>query len=372
MSKKLILILTVGLLIALTACQAATPTSAPPAPAETNPAPADEGPVAESASITVMTHDSFAVTKEVVEAFEAESGIKVNFVKGGDVGKALNTLILSSKTGNPPADVFYGVDNSFLSQALDNALFQPYAAPALEKVKDEFKLDPANGALPIDYGDVCINYDKAYFAEKGLALPQSLEELTDPAYKGLLVAENPATSSPGLSFLFATVARMGQEEAMAWWKAMKANGLVVVNDWETAYYTNFSGSSGKGPQPLVVSYASSPAAEFIYADPPVAESPTASIIDNGSCWRQIEFAGILKGTKNQAGAEKFIDFLYSLPFQQDMPMQMFVYPVVNGAELPADFVSQSQVPTEVSTLSPEEIAANRNAYLEAWTEIMQD
>jgi thiamine transport system substrate-binding protein len=353
MHKFLTLLIVSNLLLA--ACQAALPIPQPATP-----------PV----SLTVMTHDSFAVTKEVVEKFESESGIKVNFVKGGDVGKALNTLILSSKAGTPPADVFYGVDNTFLSQALENEIFEPYAAPALQEVDDALKLDPKNGALPIDYGDVCINYDKAYFKEHQLAVPASLSELTSPEYNELLAVENPATSSPGLAFLLATIAGMGQEKAMQWWEAMKQNGVVVVNDWETAYYTNFSASSGKGPQPMVVSYASSPAAEYIYADPKVAESPTASITADGACWRQIEFAGILKGTKSRPAAEKFLDFMLSLPFQEDMPMQMFVYPVVKGAMLPQDFVDQSQVPAVPATLSPEEIARNRSAYIEAWTNLM--
>jgi len=351
-------ILLVALALLLAACQ--------PALSSTQPAATTEQPV----SLTVMTHDSFAVSADIVAQFEAESGIKVNFVKGGDVGKALNTLVLSSKAGTAPADVFYGVDNTFLSQALENELFEPYAAPALQNVDAGFKLDPSNGALPIDYGDVCINYDKAFFKERQLAVPASLADLTKPEYKGLLAVENPATSSPGLSFLMATIASMGQENAMQWWEAMKQNGVVVVNDWETAYYTNFSASSGKGPQPMVVSYASSPAAEYIYADPKVTESPTASITADGSCWRQIEFAGIIRGTKNRVPAEKFIDFLLSLPFQEDMPLQMFVYPVNKNAQLPADFVAQSQVPAAPATLSPEEIANNRSTYIEAWTDLM--
>ncbi len=355
---KRITTLVISFSLLLTACQAALPQPEPAAPP------------ARPTSLTVMTHDSFAVTKEVIEVFEMESGIEVNFVKGGDVGKALNTLILSSKLGTDPADVFYGVDNTFLSQALENELFEPYATSSLQDVDDALKLDPENGALPIDYGDVCINYDKAYFKEKGLAVPASFEDLTKPEYTGLLVVENPATSSPGLSFLMATVGSMGLEDAMEWWKAMKQNGVVVVNDWETAYYTNFSASSGAGPQPMVVSYASSPAAEYIYADPKVDESPTASITADGTCWRQVEFAGIIRGTKNRAAAEQFIDFLLSVPFQEDMPLQMFVYPVNRNAQLPADFIAQSQVPAAPAMLPLEEIARNRSAYIEAWTELM--
>jgi thiamine transport system substrate-binding protein len=201
-------------------------------------------------------------------------------------------------------------------------------------------------------------------------VPQSLEDLTKPEYAGLLVVENPATSSPGLSFLLATIATFGEEGWQSYWQALKANGVVVVSDWETAYYTNFSGSSGRGAQPMVVSYATSPAAELIYAETPLTEAPTASIVADGACWRQVEFAGILKGTQKRDLAEKFIDFMLSQPFQEDVPLQMFVYPVLPAAKLPEAFVQASQVPQKPATLDPELIAQKREAWVQAWTELM--
>ena len=199
--------------------------------------PGGQTPGAEASQLTVMTHDSFAVSADVIARFEAENKVKVNFVKGGDAGAALNRLILTSLSGTPEADVFFGLDNTFLSRALDNDLFEPYAAPALTEIPASFKLDPQNRALPIDYGDVCINYDKAWFESKSLPLPQSLADLTKPIYKGLLVVENPATSSPGLSFFLASVAAFGEDGWQCWWQALKDNDVVIVSDWETAYYT---------------------------------------------------------------------------------------------------------------------------------------
>ena len=149
---------------------------------------------------------------------------------------------------------------------------------------------------PIDYGDVCINYDKAYFANHNLAVPKVLADLTKPEYAGLLVVENPTTSSPGLAFMLATIAEYGPDGYLPYWQALKANGTVIANDWESAYYTNFSGSSGKGAQPMVVSYATSPAAEVIYAETKLTDAPTASLVGKNMCFRQIEFAGIVKGT----------------------------------------------------------------------------
>ncbi|MCC6568953.1 MAG: thiamine ABC transporter substrate-binding protein, partial [Anaerolineales bacterium] len=230
---------------------------------------------AQPATLTVMTHDSFAVSEDVVKAFEDSNNVKVVFLPSGDAGSMLNKAILTKDA--PLADVMFGVDNTFLSRALDEDIFESYASPELQNIPDEFKLDPSNRATPVDYGDVCINYDKKYFAEKNLPVPQSLEELMEPEYNGLLVVENPATSSTGLAFLLATVAHYG-DSFPDYWRALKDNGVVVADGWETAYYTNFSGSSGKGPQPMVVSYASSPAAEVIFAETPLDDAPTASIL----------------------------------------------------------------------------------------------
>jgi len=355
MSKKILLfMLTLPLLLA-----ACAPTASPTAV------------TGEPTPLTVMTHDSFSVSQEVISAFEAANNIKVTFVKGGDTGATLNRLILESLSGSTPsADVFFGLDNTFLSRALEQDLLEPYDAPQLGQIPAEFKLDPENRALPVDYGDVCINYDKAWFEQNALPLPTSLAELTDPRYANLLVVENPSTSSPGLAFMLATIAEFGEDGWLDWWQSMKNNGVLITSDWETAYYTNFSGSSGRGAQPMVVSYASSPAAELIYAETELSESPTASLVNAGMCWRQIEFAGILKGTENRAAAEKFIDFLLSQPFQEDVPMQMFVYPVLPEAVIPEAFQQTVESPLQPASLAPELIASQRDAWINAWINLM--
>jgi thiamine transport system substrate-binding protein len=318
-------------------------------------------------SLTVMTHDSFAVSKDVVKSFENANNATVTFLKSGDAGAVLNKVILTKDA--PLADVLFGVDNTFLSRALAADIFEPYESPALKDISGDFKLDSSTRALPVDYGDVCINYDKKYFADHNLAIPQSLEELNQPAYKGLLVTENPATSSTGLAFLLATVAHYG-DSFTDYWKALKANGVVVVDGWETAYYTNFSGSSGHGPQPMVVSYGTSPAAEVIFAEKPLKDAPTASILGPDTCFRQIEFVGILKGTQHRALAEKFVDFMLGKQFQEDMPTQMFVYPINPNAALPDAFVKYSQAPKQTAALAPDVIAEKRDAWIQAWTDVV--
>jgi thiamine transport system substrate-binding protein len=320
----------------------------------------------EPQTLTVMTHDSFAVSEDLIAEFEAEHNAKVSFVRSGDTGSALNRAILSKD--NPLADVFYGVDNTFLARALSEGIFESYESPVLANVPDAFQIDPDHYALPVDYGDVCINYDKAYFEDNDLAVPTTLDDLTRPEYKGLLVMENPATSSPGLAFLMATIAQFGEDGYLDYWESLADNGLAVVNDWETAYYTNFSASTGQGSQPMVVSYGSSPPVEVVYAETPMEEAPTASIVGPNTCFRQIEFVGILKGTPNRDLAEAFVDFMLSPAFQEDIPLQMFVFPVNTEAQLPQVFVDNIAIPEQPATLSPDLIDANRETWINAWTE----
>lgn len=318
--------------------------------------------------LTVMTHDSFAASQPVIDAFEQANNVKISFLKSGDAGAALNRAILSKNS--PLADVFYGVDNSFLSRAVAADIFQTYQSPALKDIPTQFQMDTTHQLTPIDYGDVCINYDKTYFADKNLALPQSLEDLTKPEYKGLLVVTNPAISSPGLAFELATIAHFGEAGAWSYWMALRDNGLVVVNSWETAYYTNFSGSTGKGTQPMALSYGTSPAAEVVFASTPLTESPTASLVGKDMCFRQVEFAGILKGTHQQSLAKKFIDFMLSTQFQEDMPLQMFVFPVNPQAKLPEAFQKYVQIPAQPASLDAALISANRDGWIQKWSEIV--
>lgn len=329
---------------ALVACAQATP----------------EGP----RTLTVMTHDSFAVSEEVVAVFESEHNVDVVFLKLGDAGEATNKAVLSADA--PLADVFYGVDNTFLSRALDGDIFEAYASPSLVDIPDSFELDPEHRALPVDYGDVCLNYDIAYFETNGLTPPASLEDLLEPEYAGLLVVENPATSSPGLAFLLATIGHFGPDGYLDYWQGLVDNDVKVVNDWETAFYTEFSRWGGQ--RPIVVSYSSSPAVDLIFAEEPMDTPVTAAVVSDESCFRQIEFVGILKGTANRDLAEAWVDFMLSPTFQADMPLQMFVFPVNTGTELASEFISFLQEPSRTAFVSPGDIAAHREEWIQAWTD----
>ncbi len=318
-------------------------------------------------TLRVMTHDSFDVSEDVIAQFEQQYHVKVQFFQAGDAGAMLNQAILSQ--AHPQADVLYGVDNTFLSRALNADLFESYTPQNLADVPQEFQLDPQNRVVPIDYGDVCLNYDKSYFSEHSLPIPQTLEDLTKPEYKGLLVVENPASSSPGLAFLLTTIAAYGKDDYLTYWKSLQANETLVVDGWETAYYSEFSGGAySEGNHPLVVSYATSPAAEVYFSEGKVTEPPTGAITAPGTCYRQIEFAGILKGTPNRDLAEKFINFMLSETFQEDIPLQMWVYPVNPQASLPQVFRDFAQKAESPASVPATEIERNRKAWIEAWTD----
>ena len=346
----------------------AAPIASPTSPVPTTP-PAEPTEVRGARTLTVMTHDSFSVSEGVVAQFQAQCGCTVQFLKSGDTGLALNKAILSKN--NPLADVFFGVDNTFLSRGLGGDIFEAYASPALAQMPDELKLDPGDRLLPVDFGYVTINYDRTYFAENDIPLPATLRDLTDPAYESLLVVENPATSSPGLAFLLATIATFGETGEYAYldfWRDLRQNDVLVTDGWEDAYYGQFSGGSGEGDRPMAVSYATSPAAEVFFADPQPAESPTANLILPGGSFKQIEFVGILKGAKEPELARQWVDFMLGKTFQEDIPLQMWIYPALPGAELPEVFTKHAQVPSDAVVVSPQQIEAGREKWIQTWTD----
>ena len=366
MNNKKLLAAVVGLgLVTLSACGSSS----------------DDSSGGDSKTVTLVSHDSWAVSKNVLADFEKKSGYKVKVLEDGDAGQAVNKAILTKD--NPQGDVFFGVDNTLLSRALDNGLFQSYEAKGAGTIQAGYRVD-GDKVTPIDTGDICVNYDKAWFSKHKLQPPTSYDDLIKPAYKNLLVTENASTSSPGLGFLLGSAAKYGDggtsrsseaESGGGWqgyWKKLKANGVKVVDGWEQAYNEEFSGSAGgkkaKADRPLVVSYASSPPAEVIYADPKPTTAPTG--VADGTCFRQIEYAGLLSNAKNTKGGKAFLDFLLTKEFQQDMPLNMFVYPVVQGAQVPAEFTKYGPQAKDPETMDPAKIAEHRDDWVKSWTSLV--
>ncbi len=311
-------------------------------------------------TVRILTHDFFAVPDELLADFTAETGLEVEVLRGGDAGLVVNQAILTA--GNPVADVLFGVDTTLLSRATAARLFVPYRSPRLDDVPRALHL-VGDAATPIDLGDVCLNYDKAALPSP----PETLLDLTDPAYRGMLVVPDPSVSTPGLAFMLATIARFGEDGRYTWrdyWSDLRANDVTVVADWGTAYYGSFSGTGG-GDRPIVVSYASSPPAEVIFADPPIDTAPTAVVADG--CFRQVEYAGLLRGAANAPGGRRFIDFMLDVPFQEAVPTAMFVFPVRDDVPLPDVFVENTFIPEEPLSMDPAVIEDNRERWLAEWT-----
>ena len=321
----------------------------------------------EKVILTLLAYDSFTPSPNIFDDFTAQTGINVEISLGGDAGELVTKAGLTS--GNPEADVLWGVDNTLLSRALSKDIFTSYATKNLADLDESArKLVPNNEATPVNTGDVCINYDVNWFKQRNIAPPLTLRALTSSNYANLLVVPSPVSSSPGLAFMLAIIAEFGQDGWDEYWKSLKQNGTLIVSDWTTAYYTEFSGSSGKGDRPIVVSYGSSPPAEMIFANPRPATAPTA--VAALTCFRQVEFAGILRGTKHEREAQLLIDYLTEIKFQEDLPLTLFVYPANNKAKLPDDFVKYSLRPESPLQLDPDLISNNLLFWLDEFTNIV--
>ena len=311
-------------------------------------------------TVRLITHDSFSVSDGLFENFTIETGIDVELVKGGDAGELVARAVLTSDV--PEADVLYGIDNTFLQRGLDGDIFIPHESPALASVPDQLELDPEFRVTPINFGDVCVNY----WIDQVDQVPTGLDDLTDPAVAASFVTENPETSSPGFAFLLATIAKYGEDGWEDYWQQLADGGVTVTAGWEDAYYGEFI--AGGGENALVTSYASSPVAEVLFAAEPIDTPPTGVIED--SCFRQVEFAGILAGTEVPDAAALLIDFMLSETFQADIPLNMFVAPANEDVALPELYEAHATIVDSPLTLTPAEIEANRNDWTERWAEIV--
>ena len=315
-----------------------TDSTVPAGDATTVPADATPG------EVTLLAYDSFTPAEGIFDAFEKQTGAKVKVVTGGDSGSLISKAILTA--GNPEGDVLWGVDNTTLSRAEGARLLDSYE--------------------PVDEGDVCVNYDKQWYASRGITPPASLDDLVNPVYRGQLVVQDPVNSSPGLAFLMASVAKYG-DGWRQWWAQLKENKVRIAADWTAAYTVDFSGSSGKGKYPLVVSYGSSPPAEVLYAATPIDEPPTGVI--ESTCFRQTEYVGVLRGTRNPGLARALVDYLLDVPFQESMPLSLFVFPVNPQAKLPDLFTKFAVRAASPLALDPDVIAESRDKWLDEWRAI---
>lgn len=295
--------------------------------------------------VVLLAYDSFTPEEGIFNDFTAATGAQVKVVTSGDSGSLISKAILTA--GNPEGDVLWGLDNTLLSRAQKADLLKSYE--------------------PVDFGDICVNADKKWFAEKNIPLPRSFEDLANPRYRDQLVVQDPVSSSPGLGFLLGTIAHFGESGWESYWRSLTRNGVRIVPDWTTAYTVEFSGSSGQGKYPLVVSYGSSPPAEVLYSPTPISEPPTAVI--ESTCFRQTEYVGALRGSQNPRLAQKLIEYLLDVKFQESMPLTLFVFPVNKKAVLPELFTKFAVIPPSPLSLEPSLIEEKRDAWIDTWRTI---
>jgi thiamine transport system substrate-binding protein len=318
---------------------------------------------AESKTLVVATHDSWAMSKDVMAEFKAETGITVKVQPQGDAGQLTNKLVLTK--GSPLADGVYGIDNSFATRAVDAGVLSGYDATSLPASARQFQLggEGAHQLTPIDYGDVCVNVDDTWFATKKLTPPRTLDDLTKPQYKGLFVTPGATTSSPGLAFLLATIAAKG-DGWKDYWKRLMANGTKITSGWSDAYEVDFTAGGGNGDRPIVTSYSSSPP----FTIPQGKTRPTTSALLD-TCFRQVEYAGVLDGSKNPTGMQKFIEFMLGQKFQAALPDNMYVYPVDSAVKLPDSWAQFAPVSPKPWPVDPDEVTAKRSTWLRDWRDI---
>ncbi|GAA1234463.1 thiamine ABC transporter substrate-binding protein [Prauserella halophila] len=325
-------------------------------------------------TVTLATHDSFAVPQQVLDDFESRSGIRIEVLNQGDAGALANKLVLTK--ADPVADVAYGIDSTFASRTLAEDVFAPYDAPAASEGPQRYALDDAgdhgsgdgeggNRLTAVDVGDVCVNIDTEWFASHDVPEPRTFADLARPRYSELLVTPSPATSSPGLAFLLATVAAEGEDGWQDYWRKLEEGGAQFVSGWTEAYTQEFSGSSGEGPRPIVVSYASSPAAEI--GDD--GEPRTKALLD--TCYRQVEYAGVLAGTERPDAARTVVDFLLSPEFQRTVPENMYVYPARSDVDLPGSWQQAAPLPDDPAQLPADEVSAGRQQWIKQWRELSE-
>lgn len=313
--------------------------------------------------VVIVTYAGYALPEKAAAAFRGQTGYKVVVRSTGDAGQALNEAILTS--GRPQGDVFFGVDNTFLSRATASDAFLRYQPPSASSLPADLRIDPSGTFTPINTGDVCVNADSTWFAEHDLAVPKTFDDLVAPAYRGLLVVQDPAKSSPGLVFL-SGIREVYGNDADDWWRRAKANDVAVAPSWDDAWGTRYTVSGGD--RPLVVSYASSPPAEVVFADPPI-ERPR-SVVLTDTCVRQIELAAVLRGTRQPEMARRLLDFMLSRTWQEELPLTNFVRPVVPSTPLPKVFTDFApEVPTAIVVPVPE-VARERDRWLTAWRDVM--
>lgn len=306
--------------------------------------------------LTVYTYESFISEwgpgPKVKAAFEKTCGCTVNFVGLEDGVALLNRLKLEGTSST--ADLALGLDTNLTEEAKQTGLFAPHGIDASSaKVPGDFKDDVF---VPYDYGHFAVVYDTQTIKNP----PKSLKELVEGDPNQKIAIEDPRTSTPGLGLLLWVKSVYGKDAPAAWAK-LKDRVLTVTPGWSEAY-----GLFTKGEVPMVFSYTTSPAYHMV-ADK--TDRYQAASFSEGH-YIQIEVAGLLKNAKHKDLAQAFLKFMLTTGFQDEIPTNNWMMPVAKtSAPLPDAFNKLVQ-PAKTFLMSPQEVAANRKAWIEEWQAAM--
>ncbi len=312
-------------------------------------------PAAAKEKLTVYTYDSFTAEwgpgPQVKTNFEAQCGCEVDFVSVADGVALLNRVKLEG--ASTKADVVLGLDTNLTVEAKATGLFAPHGPVSGVSVPGGWSDDTF---VPYDYGYFAVVYD----TEKLKEPPKSLKELIEGSAADKIVIQDPRTSTPGLGLLLWVKSVYGDKAPEAWAK-LKGKVLTVTPGWSEAY-----GLFTKGEAPMVLSYTTSPAYHMIAEK---TERYQAASFEEGE-YLQIEVAGVTTtGAKNPL-AEKFMAFMTGPKFQDVIPETNWMFPA-GRMDKPLDPVFDRLVkPTKTLIFSPEEVAANRKAWVDEWLAVM--
>ncbi len=319
---------------------------------------------ADGKKVVLAVHDSWAMPEKLVTQLERDTGLELEVLPSGDAGELTNKLVLTKD--NPIADLAYGVDSTFGSRALEAGVFAAPGSGEQPQHTDDFGLegDEESALAPVDWADVCVNVDDRWFRTEGLEAPGSADDLTDPAYRGLFATPSAATSSPGFAFLLFTIATYGEDGWQDYWRDLVANDVRIASGWTEAYEGDFT-ASGKGDRPVVLSYNTSPP----FTVPEGGDRPTTSAVLS-TCYRQVEYAGVLADADNPDGARTVVQWLQSRAVQEALPTNMYVLPVDGEATLPPAWARWAPRPDATSSLDPSRVAQMRETWIREWTDLV--
>jgi thiamine transport system substrate-binding protein len=314
-------------------------------------------PVYAQEELIIYAYDSFiswGLAEATMHKFEESNNCTITLIGTGDAGQVLNRLILEKD--NPQADIIVGIDNNYLAKALQHDVLVPYKPANINVVPDDLILDPTFHLTPFEYGFIAFVYDSEKIPEP----PTSLQALTDAEWEEKIILEDPRTSSPGAALLLWTIAAFGEEGYLKYWEQLKPSILTVTKGWDTAY-----GMFTTGEAPIVLSYATDPAYHMeVDQSTRYQVAPTTE-----GFYRQIEGMGIVKGAKHPELAQKFLEWMLTEEFQQEIPLTQWVFPVNPNVELPKSFDYAAKADKFLS-IEPERIEQHYDEWLKAWTEVM--